>query len=156
MKFAATQDTPIGPMTLVEEDGALTQALFGRAAPQDACLCQTSLLKTAFDQLQAYFAGRLRCFDVPLRPVGTAFQLRCWRALRHIPYGQTRTYAQQAQAVGHPRAFRAAGMANHRNPLPIFIPCHRVVGKNGALTGYAGGLTIKQHLLDLEKTEESI
>ena len=85
---------------------------------------------------------------------GTPFQRRCWQALLAIPYGQTRTYAQQAQAVGSPRACRAVGMANHRNPLPVLIPCHRVVGADGSLTGYAGGLRIKQMLLEIEQSRK--
>lgn len=110
----------------------------------------TTLLQEAQAQLDAYFSGRLKTFQLPLAPAGTAFQQRCWQALCTIPYGQTVTYAQQAQAIGQPKAVRAVGMANHRNPLPIFIPCHRVIGKDGSLTGYAGCLEAKRFLLDLE------
>ena len=101
-------------------------------------------------QLAEYFAGRRRDFDLPLEPIGTDFQQRCWRALVEIPYGETRTYAAQAAAVGRPGAFRAVGRANHDNPIAVVIPCHRVVGSNGSLTGYAGGLDLKRRLLELE------
>ena len=101
-------------------------------------------------QLEEYFAGRRREFDLPLSPTGTRFQLDVWQALREIPYGQTRSYKQIAAAVGRPLAARAVGMANNRNPLPIVVPCHRVIGASGALVGYASGLDIKRLLLDIE------
>lgn len=141
--------TPIGPMTLVERDGALAEARFGEDA-RNARLAETPLLQKATRELLAYFRGECKSFTVPLMPEGTSFQRRCWEALRRIPYGETRTYQQQAEAIGNPRACRAVGMANHSNPLPIFIPCHRVIGKNGSLTGYAGGITVKEQLLQLE------
>ena len=150
MSFAWTRETPIGPMTLVEEGGALTRAIFGPDAPEGARREETPLLRRAFEQLDEYLRGAREAFDLPLDARGTPFQRRCWQALLDIPYGQTRTYAQQAQAAGSPRAFRAVGMANHHNPLPVFIPCHRVVGADGGLTGYAGGLGVKRTLLELE------
>lgn len=101
-------------------------------------------------QLAEYFAGCRRSFDLPLEPAGTEFQRRCWQALAAIPYGETRTYAAQAVAVGRPGAFRAVGRANHDNPIGVIIPCHRVVGSDGSLTGYAGGLDMKRRLLELE------
>ena len=109
------------------------------------------MLDEAERQLRAYFAGRLRAFDLPLRFGGTPFQQSVWRALGQIPSGETATYADIARAVGRPRAFRAVGMANHSNPISIVIPCHRVVGASGALTGYAGGLDAKRWLLDHER-----
>lgn len=148
--IAWSRDTRLGPLTLTEEDGALTRLLFGGDAPAQARREETPLLRRAFEELEAYLAGGLREFDLPLHARGTPFQRRCWEALLDIPYGQTRTYAQQAQAVGSPRACRAVGMANHRNPLPILIPCHRVVGSDGSLTGYAGGLWVKRTLLEIE------
>lgn len=151
MTSAWTRETPIGPLTLTEEAGALTGVLFGSHAPQGALLAETPLIRQAFEQLEEYFRGERRAFDLPMDARGTPFQRRCWQALLAIPYGQTRTYAQQAQAVGSPRACRAVGMANHRNPLPVLIPCHRVVGADGSLTGYAGGLTIKRMLLAIEQ-----
>lgn len=151
MTSAWTRETPIGPLTLTEEDGALTGVLFGPDAPRGALVAETPLIRQAFEQLEEYFRGERRAFDLPMDARGTPFQRRCWQALLAIPYGQTRTYAQQAQAVGSPRACRAVGMANHRNPLPVLIPCHRVVGADGSLTGYAGGLTIKRMLLAIEQ-----
>jgi O-6-methylguanine DNA methyltransferase len=101
-------------------------------------------------QLQAYFRGELREFHCELDVRGTPFQKQCWEALRRIPYGTTCSYAELARAVGRPRAFRAVGQANHQNPVAIVIPCHRVIGANGSLTGYGGGLKMKQELLRLE------
>ncbi len=102
------------------------------------------------DELHAYFEGRCTAFDVAVAPAGTEFQRAAWTALRGIPYGTTRTYAEQARVIGRPRAVRAVGAANGRNPVSIVIPCHRVVGSDGRLTGFAGGLAAKRHLLDLE------
>ncbi len=109
-----------------------------------------ALLAEALHQLQAYFDARLRTFDLPLAPQGTPFQLAVWSALGEIPYGQTRSYADVARAVGAPTAVRAVGAANGRNPLALVRPCHRVIGKDGSLTGFAGGLAMKRWLLDFE------
>mgnify|MGYP002798271360 FL=1 len=149
-------ETPFGPMAL-EGETALTRlwlpgtlpALRGRGE-------ETPLLRAAREALMAYFAGERRDFDLPLAPAGTDFQRAVWEALRAIPYGGTRTYGEIAAAVGRPKAVRAVGQANHVNPLPIFIPCHRVVGKGGALTGYAGGLDLKRALLALESGKECL
>lgn len=138
--------TPIGPLTLQADEVAVTAIRFGAGGAQDA----SPLLDAAEAQLREYFAGARRTFDLPLAPHGTAFQQRVWAALRAIPYGETRTYGELAAAIGSPNASRAVGMANHRNPIPIIIPCHRVIGANGTLTGYAGGLEVKQKLLALE------
>ncbi len=102
-------------------------------------------------QLRAYFAGRLRDFELPLAPEGTPFHLRVWAELRRIPYGTTISYGELARRIGRPQASRAVGRANGANPLPIVIPCHRVIGSNGRLTGYGGGLGIKQKMLELER-----
>ena len=141
-----TIETPIGPLTLQADEAAVTAIRFGADGAQDA----SPLLDAAEAQLREYFAGARRTFDLPLAPHGTAFQQRVWTALRAIPYGETRTYGELAAAIGSPNASRAVGMANHRNPIPIIIPCHRVIGANGTLTGYAGGLEIKRRLLALE------
>jgi methylated-DNA-[protein]-cysteine S-methyltransferase len=101
-------------------------------------------------QLDEYLAGRRRDFDLPLDPRGTDFQRLCWQALQAIPYGETRSYGQMARTIGHPTAARAVGLANHDNPIGVIIPCHRVIGANGSLTGYAGGLDMKRTLLELE------
>ena len=138
--------TPIGPLTLEADENAVTAIHFSAGGAQDA----SPLLDAAEAQLWEYFAGTRRTFDLPLAPHGTAFQRRVWAALRTIPYGETRTYGELAAAIDSPNASRAVGMANHRNPLPIVIPCHRVIGANGTLTGYAGGLEIKRRLLALE------
>lgn len=111
---------------------------------------ETPLLRQAREELEAYFRGRLRVFSVPTALSGTEFQRAVWAALREIPYGETRTYGELAAMLGRPGAVRAVGQANHYNPIPIFLPCHRVVGKGGKLTGYAGGLDMKRALLRLE------
>lgn len=128
---------------------AITRISFVEASQPDSA--STPLEKQIKQQLDEYFAGTRTCFELPLCPQGTEFHKAVWQALSSIPYGQTRTYAQIAALIGNPKACRAVGMANNRNPLPILIPCHRVIGTDGRLTGYAGGLTIKQFLLDLER-----
>jgi len=150
MKYAAVMESPIGLLTLVEENGVLYEVRFGEKH-EELVLCETPLLKKAVQELNEYFGRRRKTFTIPLNPKGTPFQQRCWNALLQIPYGETRTYGQQAAMIGNPKACRAVGMGNHMNPLPIFIPCHRVVGKNGTLTGYAGGLPIKEKLLNIER-----
>ena len=152
MRYAWVTKTPIGKLTLVQENEALVQVHFGEVL-QGEERQKTALLAQAEQELDEYFQGVRKSFTICLAPKGTPFQQKCWNALCAIPYGQTRSYLEQAQAVGNPKACRAVGMANHRNPLPIFIPCHRVVGKNGTLTGYAGGLDMKEMLLQLERTK---
>jgi methylated-DNA-[protein]-cysteine S-methyltransferase len=145
--------SPIGPLTLVEEDGALAAVRFHPDLPRDAAsfaLPSTPLLRQAAAELWEYFAGQRRQFTVPLAPKGTPFQQKVWKALQEIPYGETRSYKEIAIAAGNEKACRAVGMANHRNPILIVIPCHRVLGKDGSLTGYAAGMKMKQALLDLE------
>ncbi|MDE6777902.1 MAG: methylated-DNA--[protein]-cysteine S-methyltransferase [Alistipes sp.] len=140
--------SPVGALTLTEERNRLVRIEFADAGAAD----RTPLLESAARQLTEYFAGTRRDFDIPLAPAGTLFQQEVWRALRDIPYGTTRSYKSVAEAVGRPQACRAVGMANNRNPLPIVVPCHRVVGASGALVGYAGGLDVKRALLDLERS----
>lgn len=142
--------TPLGPMALAGEGEAITHLyLPGRPTPRLASH-PTPLLLEGEGQLLEYLGGRRTVFDLPLNPQGTPFQRRVWQALEAIPWGETRTYRDIALAVDSPRGFRAVGMANHHNPIPIFIPCHRVVGADGSLTGYAGGLELKKALLSLE------
>ncbi len=148
MQYLLHLESPIGPLTLTEEDGALIRLDFGKKGQAGP---ETTLLAEAKKQLEQYFSGTLRSFTLPLRPEGTPFQQKVWAALLQIPWGETRTYGQVAAMIGRPKACRAVGMANNRNPLPIFIPCHRVIGANGQLTGYAGGLSAKEHLLSLEQ-----
>lgn len=140
--------SPVGPLTLQSHGEAVCAVLFGRRGePAEA---DTAVLRQCEEELTAYFAGKLRTFTVPLGPVGTPFQLSVWEALRQIPYGETRTYGEIAASIGKPRACRAVGMANNRNPISILIPCHRVIGAGGALVGYGGGLEVKKFLLKLE------
>ena len=144
-----TVQTPHGFFTFVEEDSCIIQVRFGQAA--DACEEASPLLLAAEEQLLAYFDGMLRSFSLPAAAKGTPFQKQCWDALLAIPYGETMTYGQLAKMIGRPGAVRAVGMAAHRNPLPILIPCHRLIGSGGRLTGYAGGIPLKEALLQLEQ-----
>lgn len=143
-------DTPLGPMALEGKGEAVTRLYLPGCPTPRAASRATPVLEEARGQLLAYLAGERRSFDLPLDPRGTPFQRRVWAQLEGIPYGQTRTYRDIALAAGSPKGFRAVGMANHCNPIPIFIPCHRVVGSDGSLTGYAGGMELKRALLALE------
>jgi methylated-DNA-[protein]-cysteine S-methyltransferase len=140
-------ETPIGPLLLSAEDGRLTGTAFDASV---AARSSEPLFLEAEAQLQAYFAGELERFELPLAPRGTAFQLSVWDTLCEIPYGSTTTYSKLAAALGRPSACRAVGAANGRNPLPVIVPCHRVIGAAGELTGYGGGLERKRVLLALE------
>lgn len=120
--------------------------------PQKALLQTTELLSMATIQLDEYFQGKRTTFSLPFKLTGTPFQLAVWKELQNIPYGQTTSYKEIAQKINKPKAYRAVGMANNKNPLPIIIPCHRVIGSNGKLIGYAGGLNLKNYLLELEKS----
>jgi methylated-DNA-[protein]-cysteine S-methyltransferase len=139
--------TPIGTLLLERNGDGLGGVRFGG---EKVAVSADPLLLDAAGQLRAYFAGELREFELPLAPHGTPFQREVWAAVAAVPYGQTATYAQIAAAVGRPSACRAVGAANGRNPLPVIVPCHRVIGAAGALTGYGGGLDRKRSLLDLE------
>lgn len=120
--------------------------------PQKALLQTTELLSMATIQLDEYFQGKRTTFSLPFKLTGTPFQLAVWKELQNIPYGQTTSYKEIAQKINKPKAYRAVGMANNKNPLPIIIPCHRVIGSNGKLIGHAGGLKLKNYLLELEKS----
>lgn len=120
--------------------------------PQKALLQTTELLSMATIQLDEYFQGKRTTFSLPFKLTGTPFQLAVWKELQNIPYGKTTSYKEIAQKINKPKACRAVGMANNKNPLPIIIPCHRVIGSNGKLIGYAGGLKLKNYLLELEKS----
>ena len=160
-------DSPLGPLTLVADDEGRLAGLYMEAQryrpseerfgasvvvprPDAAPTPAEAVLAETATQLREYFAGTRRSLDVPQAPLGTDFQRRVWDVLARIPYGETRTYAQVADQVGSPTAVRAVGSAIGRNPLCVVVPCHRVVGSGGALTGYAGGLERKRRLLDLE------
>jgi methylated-DNA-[protein]-cysteine S-methyltransferase len=140
-------DSPVGPLTLVERDGALARLAFGRLGQSSP---PSPFLDGVAAQLREYFAGERQAFDVPLAPSGTEFQLACWRALAEIPYGETRSYGEQARHIGRPDRARAVGAANGANPIAIILPCHRVIGADGSLVGFGGGLETKRRLLDLE------
>jgi methylated-DNA-[protein]-cysteine S-methyltransferase len=144
--------TTLGKIGIGESRGKITHLVFETdAIPKDIELRETAILKEAAAQLQAYLAGELREFSLPLAPAGTPFMRKVWEALLAIPYGTTVSYKHIAEAVGMPKAARAVGMANGRNPIPICIPCHRVIGKNGKLVGYSSGLDLKEKLLAIEK-----
>lgn len=143
--------TVIGKIGISETDGSITNLYFEEDnLPQNGIQCETLLLAEASQQLDHYLAGKLKKFTLPLAPNGTPFMKQVWTQLSYIPYGQTVTYKEIAIKLGNKKASRAVGMANNRNPIPVFIPCHRVIGANGALTGYRGGLTLKKRLLDME------
>ena len=149
--FLYYQKTDIGSVGIAENDGSITSLFFESGdSLRGAEIIETKLLAEAFRQLNCYLAGKLKQFSLPLAPSGTPFMLQVWKTLCKIAYGTTVTYKDIATAVGNPLAVRAVGMANHRNSIPIFIPCHRVIGNDGTLTGYRGGLALKQQLLELE------
>ncbi|MEG3626724.1 methylated-DNA--[protein]-cysteine S-methyltransferase [Streptomyces poriticola] len=157
MKQHTVLDSPYGPLTLVAEDGVLCGLYMTeqRHRPSEETFGDRdgAPFAEATEQLEAYFAGELQDFTLRLRLNGTPFQRTVWDRLRAIPYGETRTYGELADALGNPAASRAVGLANGRNPIGIIVPCHRVIGASGSLTGYGGGLARKQRLLDFERGE---
>ena len=146
-----TFESPIGTLYIGEEKGYIVY--LSKTEPQNAQKGMSILLLTAASMLREYFAGRRKDFPLPLKAEGTEFQQSVWRALLKIPYGETRSYKQVAEMAGNEKACRAVGRANNRNPLPLFVPCHRVIGRDGALVGYAGGLAAKKWLLRLEREQ---
>lgn len=156
--ISAIHGSPVGELTLVSNGKALTAILFEnpRYPLPEQSRGEDKIIAGARRQLDQYFAGKLRAFDLPMAPAGTPFQQSVWKALLAIPYGVTRSYGEQAKAIGNPAAVRAVGLANGRNPISIVIPCHRVIGANGSLTGYGGGMERKQWLLDLEQGQALI
>ncbi|MFC8101046.1 methylated-DNA--[protein]-cysteine S-methyltransferase [Streptomyces sp. NPDC057363] len=155
MKQHTVIDSPYGALTLVAEDGVLCGLYMTdqryRPPEESFGAADDGPFAEAEDQLTAYFAGELKDFTIALRLNGTPFQRTVWDQLRRIPYGETRTYGELADALGNPAASRAVGLANGRNPVGIIVPCHRVIGASGGLTGYGGGLERKQRLLDFER-----
>ncbi len=142
----------LGRFGIAEEAGEITNLFFPNdTPPQNAEIYESPILKEASNQLKAYFNGKLKAFTLPLAPRGTEFMQTIWRYISKVSYGETASYKEIAISAGNPRAVRAVGMANNRNPVPIFIPCHRIIGNNGKLVGYRGGLEIKARLLELEK-----
>ncbi len=149
--------SPVGPLLLAADEAGLCRVEFlhGRSIqrPVPAWRHDETLLREPMHQLRAYFAGELQVFNLPLAPRGTFFQQTVWRRLREIPYGETISYGELARRIGNPKGSRAVGLANGANPIAIVIPCHRVIGSDGKLTGYGGGLPIKEKLLELERRQ---
>lgn len=148
--YCGTVRTPLGLVYVGSDGDAVTEVYFTDTPPASATSC--AVVDQALQQLKEYFAGQRQHFDLPLHAQGTAFQQSVWRQLQAIPYGQLASYKDVAQAVDNPKGVRAVGMANNRNPISIVIPCHRVVGSNGSLTGYGGGLDKKEWLIELEQS----
>jgi methylated-DNA-[protein]-cysteine S-methyltransferase len=159
MKYYDFYESTLGRLGICEEDGKILQIWFdereGKDRPSEGEVRETPVIAEAKRQLEEYFQGSRRQFELPLAPEGTEFQKKVWEALQDIPYGETRSYKQVAEAVGNGKACRAVGMANNRNPIPIVIPCHRVVGSDQSLVGYGGGLDLKMSLLAMEALEKS-
>ncbi len=143
-------DTEIGKIYISEEENFITCIRFEHEVSDNEIFNETEIIREAGNQIIEYLKGKRKNFDIPILPKGTAFQQKVWEALRVIPYGETRSYGEIASNIGNEKACRAVGNANNKNPIPIIIPCHRVVGSNGKLVGYAGGLFIKNFLLNLE------
>lgn len=150
MKYHYTYETALGSVTYVEEDGALLAIYTDRSF--EGIEQETPLIQEANRQITDYLTGQRKTFDLPIRMIGTNFQKQVWRALLDIPYGETRSYKQIAEAIGNPKAVRAVGGANNRNPLLMVVPCHRVIGADGKLVGYGAGIEKKEFLLRLEKS----
>ncbi len=153
MVYMWAYNYPFAKLWIGEKDGAITNVLFGDSdkRPFNFVIQETPLIKKAAKQLDEFFNGRRKSFNLPLLLEGTDFQKSVWKALLTIPFGETRSYKEIAIQVGNPKAARAVGMANNRNPISIIVPCHRVIGSNGSLIGYGGGLSIKNYLLNIEK-----
>ena len=153
-KYFYTYQTEIGELLIAEMNGNITDVISCKDLyrPFSGINQETPLLQKAAFQMREYLRGERKNFNLPLAPEGTSFQRQVWKALQDIPYGETRSYKDIAVVIGKPKAMRAVGMANHHNPISFIIPCHRVIGANGSLVGYGGGLELKKKLLDLEKT----
>lgn len=148
-------ESDIGKIGIAEKNGKVTNLYFANdKLPQDIEICETPILKEASHQLKSYLAGKIEAFSLPLEPNGTVLMKQVWSSLCEIPYGKTVSYKRIADKIGKPNAARVVGLANSRNPIPIFIPCHRVVGADGSLIGYRGGIDLKMKLLCLESMKE--
>lgn len=151
MKYTHTYKTIIGNIEIIEEDKYIIGVNFNtESSIEDK---ETELIKETYKQIKEYLEGKRKIFDIPIKMKGTKFQKKVWKELTKIPYGETRSYKQIAEGIGKPKASRAVGMANHNNPIAIIVPCHRVIGTNNKLVGYAGGLDIKEKLLKIEKSK---
>ncbi len=154
MKNLYFYESPVGRLGIAAENNNLTGVFFDhRNNFPNHEIVETPIIKLAAKQLEEYFQGERKAFDLPLLLQGTEFQQSVWGALQTIPYGETRSYKEIATQIGNPKASRAVGHSNHKNPLAIIIPCHRVIGQNGKITGYAGGLEAKRFLLELESQQ---
>ena len=149
MKGLIYYKSPVGYLLLKSEDEYLTELSFADEKSEKEI--RTDVLISAIEELKEYFSKKRKEFDIPLKMKGTDFQKKCWRELQNIPYGETRSYKDIAESIGSPKAYRAVGLANNKNPISIIIPCHRVIGINGKLVGFGGGLDKKSYLLKLEK-----
>ncbi|MHC1723411.1 MAG: methylated-DNA--[protein]-cysteine S-methyltransferase [Aminipila sp.] len=155
MKYIYYYDTILGKIGLAEENGEITNLIFeseeiSKKINENVKLQETKTLKKAVKQLEEYLQGSRQVFEIPLNPSGTEFQKKDWLALQQIPYGKTVSYGEIAKRIGCPKGARAVGLANNKNPIPIFIPCHRVIGSSGKLVGYGGGIDKKIKLLEIE------
>lgn len=151
MKYTHTYKTIIGNIEIIEEDKYIIGVNFNtESSIEDK---ETELIKETYKQIKEYLEGKRKIFDIPIKMKGTEFQKKVWKELTKIPYGETKSYKQIAEGIGKPKASRAVGMANHNNPIAIIVPCHRVIGTNNKLVGYAGGLDIKEKLLKIEKSK---
>ena len=160
MLTKCTFDSPIGPLTLVASESHLVGLLFENdenrfESASSVSSSRSFILSLAETQLTEYFSGNRKTFEIPFELVGTDFQKKAWLGLLQIPYAQTLSYQEQSERIGHPKAVRAVGSANGQNPISIILPCHRVIGKNGSLTGYGGGLEAKKWLLDFESSAQN-
>ena len=154
LKSIFSYNTSIGKINIVEEDGFLTDVCISENfVIEDATIKETTLIKETIGEINDFLAGRRREFDLPLLPKGTEFQKKVWRELQNIPYGKTCSYKDIAEKIGSPKAARAIGRANNKNPIILIIPCHRVIGSDGRLVGYGAGLELKERLLALEKNK---
>ena len=158
--YYTTMESPVGTLRLVAEEAGLRTVWFVRGRkdeePDAAWKKDSAFFADVMRQLNAYFAGELREFEIPLLMLGTDFQKRVWKALLSIPYGETMSYGELAKRIGEPKAVRAVGAANGQNPIPIIVPCHRVIGSDGSLTGFGGGLENKKKLLELESRQRRL
>ena len=148
----AVYDTSVGDVTIIASDKAVTGLLFGAVNPEECLNEENAILYDAIIELNQYFFRQRKVFDIKLDPEGTDFERKVWAYVAQIPYGETMTYEKVAQGIGEPNGERAVGAALNHNPIPLFVPCHRVIGKNGSLVGYIGGLEMKKWLLAMEKS----
>lgn len=151
MKNLYFYDTILGVIGICDNGKSVTEVFFGEKGPDNSSINETALIKEAYIQINSFLEGKRKKFDLPLFFEGTEFQIKVWNALLDIPYGETKSYKDIAEMVGSPKAYRAVGMTNNKNPISIIVPCHRVIGSNGKLVGYGGGLHLKEILLEIER-----